>query len=163
MAVLIEKEIVDGAIDIIVMRDVAACTLGGVELHDPTHNEARGVESCGPVGQRPPLSVACQNGKQIVDPAAFHAQAATHIPFTKSEMGINEQSTLEPFTGDARHDWRASSVTIAVRLSLRVYQCQVARANDPTQQQVEQPVHCATASVRPLIHPPQDQGRPFSP
>jgi len=67
-------------------------------------------------------------------------------------MRIDKQPVLQPFVGDASHDRRAGSVTIAVRLSLRIDQNEVARANNPAQQQVEQSIHGAkTASVRFLV------------
>ncbi len=56
---------------------------------------------------------------------------------------------FQPLVANESDNRRADSVTVAMRLSLRIDQLQVARADKSTQQQVEQSVHSATpASVR---------------
>src|SRR5205823_1917256 len=68
----IEEQVVDGAVDVVVVRNVASRPSGRIELHQPSEQIAAGVEALGPARQRPVLQVGNDQLKKVVNAAFDH-------------------------------------------------------------------------------------------
>jgi len=101
LAVTIDKEIVDGAIDLVLVRHVAARRNDGVEPHDSAYEEARSVETSGPIWRRPLLGGPGQEDEQIVDLGARHPELAGHVALAKGEMQLRPVSKAKVMTGSS--------------------------------------------------------------
>src|SRR5437763_861224 len=66
----IEEQVVDGAVDVVVVRNVALRPSGRIELHQAPEQIAAGVEALGPARQGPALQVGDDQLEEVVD-AAF--------------------------------------------------------------------------------------------
>jgi hypothetical protein len=91
LSVGIEEQVVDRAVDVVVMGDVTTGAPRRIELRQSACQKARDVQGLCPAGRGMCHRILEHQRQQVVDPALLHNEPAIHIGFADMEMGIERE------------------------------------------------------------------------
>ena len=137
----IEKEIVDRAVDVVVVRDVAARAAGRIELCEPAREEARDVQALCPARQRVRHGILEHQGQQVIDAPLLHDEPAIHVGLADGQMRVEGELALELAVHEPRSHLRALAIAKAECLPIVGNEGEIAVLHDATEQDFERLEH----------------------
>ncbi len=140
----VEEEIVDGAVDIVVVGDITLATPGWIELLDSAQPESETIEQPEPLGRLVRIEIAHRQVQEFIEITLLDQQATAHIGFTDRQLRIERDSTLGRFVGKANDDLSTGPIAKNVVLSIGVDDSEVAFGDDPAEYEFQRPEHGGT-------------------
>ena len=100
----IEKQVVDGAVDIVMVRHVSSGPPRRIELHDATAEIARGTEAANPAGHGVILEIGEKQLEEIVDATLDHLEPAVHVGLAEGQLRVDHELPLDAFILETEGD-----------------------------------------------------------
>ena len=146
LPVRIEEKRIQPAVEIVMMRDVALCARGAVELLQPAVEVADDPLRPRPARRHAVRRLAEHECEEIGDRAFLYAQRTVHVGFAEPKFRIEQYAALGGSGHEADRDRPAGAVAEGANGTARRRDPEGSAAHEPPEQQIQQPVH------RP--HPP---------
>jgi hypothetical protein len=125
LPVAVEEELVDPAVDVVVMRHVAACKANRVALVQTAERDAKLKRELHAGGRLDGGCIGEDKRQEIIDRAPLDCQAAVHIGFADCEVGVEHQPEGGPAVVHPDGDLIAGAVAEGEPLATRLEKCQV--------------------------------------
>ena len=124
LPVVVEKEFVEPAIEIVVMGDVLLGARGGIVLTQAAGEDTGLQQGACPSGPRLAFEIGQDRLEQVVNGAALHDDPPIHIGFAKGERRVGEKAPFGAPVRNAGGDLGPCTITEAMRAAHGVDQGQ---------------------------------------
>ena len=141
LAVGIEEQPVEAAVEVVVVGDVLARAAEGVVLAQAAREVADAVDRLHPPGRAGGAEILEQDGEEIVDRALLDDEAAVHERLAELEVGVQDHAPLGRQIGEAGDDRIAAAVAEPVPLAGTVDDLELSALDPAREDHLKQAIH----------------------